>query len=247
MQQHEAVLPLQLKELKLAEINRCWHQQQEEAIKDGWSYGKFLSVLCELEMHKRLGARLKRRLKESSLPRDKTLSSFDFSKSPNVNAGQIKALAATDSWIKRASNIIIFGPSGVGKSHIAAAIGYRQIELGCKVKFCTTSHIVQLLQQAKVQFRLKELLLKLDKIPLLILDDFGYMKKDEHETGVLFELICQRYESGSLIITANQPFSQWDNIFPDSMMAVAAIDRLIHHASVINIEGESYRINNKTN
>ena len=244
MQQYEAVLPLQL---KVSEINRCWIQQQEAGIKESWPYGKFLSILCELEMQKRHSSRLKRRIQESSLPKDKTLSSFDFSKSPKINACQIKALADTDSWIKRASNIIIFGPSGVGKSHIAAAIGYRQIELGGKVKFWSTSHIVQLLQQAKIQFRLKELLIKLDKIPLLILDDFGYMKKDDHETGVLFELICQRYENSSLIITANQPFSQWDSIFPDNMMAVAAIDRLVHHATIINIEGESYRVNNQTN
>lgn len=247
MQQHEAILPLQLKELKLAETNRCWQQQQEIAIKDNWSYSKYLSVLCELEIQKRHVARLKRRIKESALPKDKTLSSFNFSKCPSVNSGKINALADSDSWIKKASNIIIFGPSGVGKSHIAAAIGYRQIELGRRVKFWSTSHIVQSLQQAKVQFRLKELLVKLDKIPLLILDDFGYMKKDEHETSVLFELICQRYETGSLIITANQPFSQWNDIFPDNMMAVAAIDRLVHHASIINIEGESYRVKNKTN
>lgn len=247
MQQYEAVLPLQLKELKLAEINRCWQQQQEIAIKDNWSYSKYLSALCELEMQKRLTTRLKRRIKESSLAKNKTLSSFDFSKSPSVNSGRIKALADSDSWVKNASNIIIFGPSGVGKSHIAVAIGYRQIERGCKVKFWSTSHLVQLLQQAKVQFRLKELLVKLDKVPLVILDDFGYVKKDEHETSVLFEFICQRYETGSLIITANQPFSQWDDIFPDNMMAVAAIDRLVHHATIIKIEGESYRVNNKTN
>ena len=92
---------------------------------------------------------------------------------------------------------------------------------------------------------LKDLLVKLDNIPLLVLDDFGYVKKDEHETSVLFELISHRYETGSLIITANQPFSQWDSIFPDNMMAVASIDRLVHHASIINIEGESYRTRNK--
>ena len=101
------------------------------------------------------------------------------------------------------------------------------------------------MQQAKVQLRLKELLIKLDKIPLLVLDDIGYVKKDEHETSVLFELICQRYETGSLIITANQPFSQWDSIFPDNSMAVAAIDRLVHHATVINITGKSYRSKKK--
>ena len=101
--------------------------------------------------------------------------------------------------------------------------------------------MVQLLQQSKAQFRLKELLVKLDRIPLIILDDIGYVKKDEHETSVLFELICHRYETGSLVITSNQPFSKWESIFPDNMMAVASIDRLVHHATIINLEGESYR------
>jgi DNA replication protein DnaC len=87
--------------------------------------------------------------------------------------------------------------------------------------------------------------MRLDKIPLIILDDLGYVKRDEHETSVLFELICHRYETGSIIITANQPFSQWDSIFPDNMMAVAAVDRLVHHATVINIMGESYRVKHK--
>ena len=164
-----------------------------------------------------------------------------------INAAQINALAESDSWIRNAHNLIIFGPSGVGKTHIAAAIAYRHIELGLRVKFQQTSHLVQLLQQAKVQLRLKELLIKLDKIPLLILDDLGYLKKNEHETSVLFELICHRYETGSLLITSNQPFSQWDAIFPDNMMAVASIDRLVHHATIINITGESYRTKNKSN
>lgn len=246
MQQHEAVLPLQLKDLKLSEINHYWQQAQEGAMQESWSYSQYLSYLCDLEINKRHASRLIRRIKESKLPKDKTLSSFNFSSNPSVQAAQINALADSGSWVKKASNLIIFGPSGVGKTHLAAAIGYRQIELGIRVKFLSTSHIVQLLQQAKGQLRLNEFLLKLDRIPLIILDDFGYIKKDEHETSVLFELICQRYETGSLIITANQPFSQWDNIFPDSMMAVASIDRLVHHATIISIEGESYRIKNKT-
>lgn len=108
-----------------------------------------------------------------------------------------------------------------------------------------TPHLVQQLQLAKAQLRLKELLMKLDRIQLLILDDISYVKKDEHETSVLFELICHRYETSSLIITSNQPYSQWEAIFPDNVMAVVSIDRLVNHATVINIAGESYRTKNK--
>lgn len=245
MQHHEAILPLQLKTLKLATFNANWQQSVESATQAGWSYGQYLSHLCELEIQKRQTMRLARRVKESGLPKDKTLSSFEFKANETVNQPQIEALSESDSWIKQAHNVIIFGPSGVGKTHLAAAIAYRQIELGSRVKFQQTSHLVQSLQQAKAQLRLKEMLVRLDKIPLLILDDIGYVKKDEHETSVLFELICQRYETGSLIITANQPFSQWDSIFPDNMTAVASIDRIIHHSTVINITGESYRVRGK--
>jgi DNA replication protein DnaC len=245
MQPHEATLPLQLKELKLAAFKLNWQEKGEMAVQNSWSYSQFLSALCQLEIQRRGENRLKRHLKEANLPANKTLSGFDFQSNKQINAAQINALAETESWIKKANNVILFGPSGVGKTHIASAIAYRQIELGNPVRFFQTSHLVQVLQQSKVQFRLKERLVKLDKIPLIILDDFGYVKKDEQETSVLFELIAHRYERGSLMITANQPFSQWDTIFPDSMMAVASIDRLVHHATIINIEGESYRTRGK--
>lgn len=245
MQQYEAVLPLQLKDLKLSIFNSKWEAVAESAKQEGWTYSQYLSHLCDLEIQKRQTSRLARRIKESGLPKDKTLSSFNFTVNETINPAQITALAESDSWIKKGDNVIIFGPSGVGKTHVAAAIAYRQIELGHRVKFQQTSHLVQALQLAKRQLRLKEFLLKLDRIPLLVLDDIGYVKKDEHETSVLFELICQRYETGSLIVTANQPFSQWDSIFPDNMMAVASIDRLVHHATVINITGESYRSKGK--
>jgi len=224
MQHYEAVLPLQLKELALSSFNTHWADSADSAKEQGWTYSQYLSRLCSLEIEKRQTSRLVRRAKESSLPKGKTLSSFDFQANQTINIAQINALADSDSWIKEAHNIIIFGPSGVGKTHVASAIAYRQIERNNRVKFYQTSHLVQLLQQAKVQLRLKDLLVKLDRIPLLVLDDLGYVKKDEHETSVLFELICHRYETGSLIVTANQPFSQWDAIFPDNMMAVASID-----------------------
>jgi DNA replication protein DnaC len=245
MQSHEAVLPLQLKSLKLSAFNLHWQDSADSAKTKNWNYSKYLSHLCELEIQNREKNRLASRIKESAIPKGKTLSSFDFNSNQTLNAAQINAFAESNTWIKQANNIIIFGPSGVGKTHIAAAIGYRQIEMGTKVRFIQTSYLVQQLQQAKVQLRLKELLVKLDRIPLIILDDIGYVKKDEHETNVLFELICHRYETGSLIITANQPFSEWDKIFTDTVMAVAAIDRLVHHATIINITGESYRVKNK--
>ncbi len=245
MQHHDAILPLQLKTLKLATFVMNWQKAAETAQQEGWVVTQYLSHLCELEIQRREANRLARRIKEAALPKNKTLSSFQFNANESINPAQINALAENDTWIKQGHNVIIFGPSGVGKTHLAAAISYRQIELGNRVKFMQTSHITQMLQEAKKQYRLKELLVKLDRIPLIVLDDIGYVKKDDYETSVLFELICQRYETSSLIITANQPFGEWDNIFTDSMMAVAAIDRLVHHATIISIEGESYRVKSK--
>jgi DNA replication protein DnaC len=160
---------------------------------------------------------------------------------PSLNAAAIMQLAQTTDWIENATNILMFGPSGTGKTHASRALARSMIELGKRVKFFSATTLVQQLQQAKLQLQLPVWLSKLDRYDLLILDDLGYVKKTEAETSVLFELIAHRYERKSLLITANQPFSQWDSIFTDSMMTVAAIDRLIHHATIFEMQAESFR------
>lgn len=150
-------------------------------------------------------------------------------------------LADDPAWLDRAENLLLFGASGVGKSHLATAVSRRMVEFGKRVKFYSALALVQQLQQAKLNLQLQPLLKKLDRFDLLVLDDLGYVKKTEAETSVLFELIAHRYERRSLLITANQPFSQWDAIFTDSMMTVAAVDRLVHHALIVEIQTESYR------
>lgn len=150
-------------------------------------------------------------------------------------------LADDPSWLERADNLLLFGASGVGKTHLAIALSRRMLELGKRVKFFTATALVQQLQQDKHQLQLQTRLVKLDRFDLLVLDDLGYVKKSEAETSVLFELIAHRYERRSLLITANQPFSQWDSVFTDSMMTVAAVDRLVHHAVIVEIKSQSYR------
>ena len=138
-------------------------------------------------------------------------------------------------------NLLLFGQSGTGKTHAVAAIGHALIDTGRRVLFCSTTDMVQKLQAARRDLSLPAMLDKLDKFDLIVLDDLSYVRKDQVETSALFELIAHRYETGSLIITSNQPFAEWDRIFPDQMMTVAAVDRLVHHATIIEVSSDSYR------
>ena len=230
-----------LKQLKLTHMLSHWEATESLALQQQWSYAQFLLVLCEKESERRYQARQQRALKEALLPDTKSFTNFDFSHCKDFNPAPLIQLAEETTWLDKAQNCLLFGPSGVGKTHLAAAVGRRAIALGKRVKFYNTLALVQQLQQEKQQLLLQSRLKKLDRFDLLILDDFGYVKKSEAETSVLFELVAHRYECKSLLITANQPFSQWDSIFPDSMMTVAAVDRLVHHAIIFELNAQSYR------
>jgi DNA replication protein DnaC len=230
-----------LKQLRLSHILTHWESIEHQALQEQWSYSRFLLTLCELESIQRHDLRLRRALSEAQLPTAKSFSNFDFDHCPQFNPAPLMQLADDTAWLERAGNCLIFGPSGVGKTHLAAGLARRMVELGMRAKFFAANALVQDLQYAKLQLQLPALLKKLDRFDLLVLDDLGYVKKSEAETSVLFELIAYRYERKSLLITANQPFSQWDSIFSDSMMTVAAVDRLVHHAVILEIKSDSYR------
>ena len=151
------------------------------------------------------------------------------------------ALAAGDAWLNQGANLLLFGPPGGGKSHLAAALGFALVENGWRVLFTRTTDLVQRLQLARRELALEPAIAKLDKYHLLILDDLAYVSKDQAETSVLFELIGARYERRSLLVTANQPFGDWGKVFPDQAMTLAAIDRLVHHATILEMNVESYR------
>ncbi|NJO93987.1 MAG: ATP-binding protein [Hydrococcus sp. RM1_1_31] len=235
------ILPVLLQALRLPYMKRQWQELESLAIREGWSHAQFLLALCEGERDGRYASRVERYLKDSGLPRSKSLSNFDFSCCPTVDQGTILRLASDPFWLDRGENLLIFGPSGVGKTHIAAAIARSLIESGRRIKFTTATVLVQQLQQAKAELVLPTFLSKLERYELLVIDDLGYVKKSEAETSVLFELISHRYELKSLLITANQTFSEWDSIFADATMTVAAVDRLVHHATIIEISQESFR------
>lgn len=236
-----ASLPIMLKALRLASVNAHWESVAKKAVAESWMPAQYLAELCAMELSAREDKRLQRYHKESDLPPGKTLASFDFEAISGVTAQQVNALIQNPDWSHRGENVLIFGASGLGKTHIASSIGYGLIEAGIRVKFISATHMVQELQIAKGKYCLADALGKLDKYAVLILDDLGYVKKTDQETSVLFELIAHRYERGSLVITSNQAFNEWDHLFDDSVMTVAAIDRLVHHATIMALDGESYR------
>lgn len=237
----EARLSLLLNELRLPTIKHIWSRFAERADKEGWPAARFLVTLAEHELAERERRRIERHLAEAHLPPGKTLDSFDFDAVPMVSKAQVMALVAGDGWLEKGGNLLVFGPPGGGKSHLAAAIGLGLIENGWRVLFTRTTDLVQRLQVARRELTLESAIAKLDKYHLLILDDLAYVTKDQAETSVLFELISARYERRSTLITANQPFGEWNRIFPDPAMTLAAVDRLVHHATILELNVESYR------
>jgi DNA replication protein DnaC len=236
-----ARLPILLTELRLPTLKRMWETISAQSDREGWSATRLLSTLFDLEMAERAQRRLARHRDESQLPVDKRLETFDFAPLPLLSKAHVQALAEGDAWIEKGANLLLFGPPGGGKTHLACALGHALIDRGWRVFFTGTSELVQKLQAARRDLRLPAELGKLDRYDLLILDDLSYVRRDQAETSVLFELIAERYERKSIAITANQPFSAWDQIFPDASMTLAAVDRLVHHAAIFEMNVESYR------
>lgn len=233
-------LPAMLTALRLPSFQRHWQALAERADAEGWPASRFLAALAEIELAERDARRIQRHLQQSQLPGGKTLATLDFKALPGVTRARIEALAAGD-WVETGANLIAIGNSGTGKSHVLCAIGHALVEAGKRVLYTSTTDMVQKLQAARRDLALEAALAKLDKFDLIILDDITYAQKDQAESSVLFELIARRYETRSLAIAANQPFSSWDKAFPDQAVTVAAIDRLVHHATIMEMNGESYR------
>jgi len=236
-----ARVELLLNELRLPGVKAIWPKIAAQSDKEGWPAARFLAALAEHEAADRTRRRIERHMIEARLPAGKTLAAFDFESTPMVSKAQVMALAAGDVWLKAGANLLLFGPPGGGKSHLGAAIGLALVENGWRVLFQRTTDLVQRLQTARRELALEAYIAKLDRYDLLILDDIAYVSKDRDETSVLFELIAARYERRSLLITANQPFGEWGRIFPDQAMTLAAVDRLVHHATILEMNVESYR------
>ena len=236
-----ACLGMMLTDLRLPTIKRLAGDLCVQSDTEGWPAHRLLEALLEHEINEREARRIGRHRNESGLSPDKRLSGFDFSAVPSVSKAQVMVLAEGTEWIDRGANVLLFGPLGVGKSHLVSALGHALIDTGRRVLFTRCSDLVQRLQAARRDLRLPQELAKLDRFDLLILDDLSYVRRDQAETSVLFELISERYERKSLAITANTPFSQWGEVFVEPAMTLAAVDRLVHHATILEMNVESYR------
>ena len=227
--------------VRLTTVRELYPRFTEQADREGWPSARLLAALAEHEVAERGVRRMRRHLSETRLPPGKTLANFDFSAVPMLSRARVNALAEGDAWIAGGDNIILIGPPGTGKSHLAAGIGLSLVERGFRVLFSRTTDLVQKLQVARRELALQSAIEKLHTYHLLILDDLAYVSKDQAETSVLFELISARYELRSLLVTANHPFGEWNRIFPDAAMTLAAVDRLVHHGTIFELNAESYR------
>ena len=234
-------MALMLSDLRLPTIKRLAADLCAQSDREGWPGHRLLEALLEHELAEREARRIDRHRAESCLSPDKRLSSFDFAAVPSVSKAQVTALAEGTEWLDRGANVLLFGPPGVGKSHLVCALGHALIDAGRRVLFTRCSDLVQRLQAARRDLRLPQELARLDRFDLLILDDLSYVRRDQAETSVLFELIAERYEHKSLAITANTPFSQWGEVFVEPAMTLAAVDRLVHHSTILEMNVESYR------
>jgi len=231
----------QLKIFKLIDIREQYQEQIQIAIAEELSYRDFLFNLLELEELGKKNRRIERLVKEAHFENIKTLDEFDFEFHKNLNKQTIKDFF-TLSFLERKENIIIIGPPGVGKTHIATAIGLKACELNQKVRYAVASELIDELFEAYKTDSFKEKFNKLSKIDLLIIDELGYFKMDKEKESIFFQLIRQRYENSSLIITTNLPLGKWDEIFTSKLAATAVLDRLVHHSHIVSITGDSYRV-----
>lgn len=229
-----------LRALRLPSFQLHHEAVARRAEREGWSFGQFLHELAELELEGRRARRIKRHRKASNLPSEKSLSSLDRDRLPSKVKARLGALCE-GGFAERAENILVFGLPGRGKTHVVAAIGHALIERGYRVYFDKAGHIVQRLLRAKRDLVLEKELKRLDRFDVLILDDIGYIEQSREEMEVLFVLLAERYERRSVMLTSNLVFEQWDRIFKDPMTTAAAIDRVIHHATILEMTGPSIR------
>jgi DNA replication protein DnaC len=230
--------------LKAPAAARALPKLAERARAEDWSYERFASVLLATEVSARDAHGGEARITQARFPARKTLEEFDFSFQRSVKKTVIEHLGQLD-FLHAKDSIVALGPPGTGKTHLAIALSIRACLAGHRVRFATATQWVARLAEAKRDGRLEDELAALARIPLLVCDEIGYIPFDPQAANLMFALVSSRYERASMIVTSNKPFSRWGEIFGDDIVAAAMIDRLVHHAEILNLKGDSYRLKGK--
>jgi DNA replication protein DnaC len=233
-----------LKEFKLPDISHSYEEEIEKSLENNISYREFLYNLLKIEEDGKFNRLKEKNLKAAKFENFKTIDDFNFDYPETNILSKIKNLEDL-SFVDKGENVVFIGPPGVGKSHLSTALGIKACEKGKKVLFINANDLMDELFVDISMGRLKQKFKKLAKIDLLIIDEMGYLKMDKERESIFFQLVRQRYEKKSLIITTNLPFNKWDQIFSSTAAATAVLDRLLHHCHVISIAGDSFRVKNK--
>jgi len=229
-----------LTELHLPTMRTQYESVGQQATAETWSYAEYLLELARRECEQRRERRIERLLKTSKLPLAKSWGALDLKRLPAKVVQQMRGLLSGD-FLDRRENVLVFGPPGSGKTHCLAALAQELARSGRRVLFTTCGLLVQELLAAKRDYTLKGLLKRLEQWEGLIIDDLGYVQQSREEMEVLFTLLAERYERGSVLVTSNLPFSKWEQIFKDPMTTAAAVDRLVHHSVLVELNVSSYR------
>ncbi len=230
-----------LNDLCLTTARKRYPDIAQKARKDSWGYEEYLLEVVQEESETRRVRRIERLLRQSGLPLEKRLDTFELKRLPNKVRQQLNILLE-GRFLDHNENILIFGNPGSGKTHLICAIGQELIRQDKRVYFTTCALLLQELLAAKRDLKLPKLLKKLARYHVIIIDDIGYVQQEKEEMEVLFTLLAERYERGSVMITSNLPFSKWENIFKDPVMTAAAVDRIVHHSVILELNIPSYRM-----
>jgi DNA replication protein DnaC len=230
--------------LRLYQIEQELTARLEQAAKKELSYADFLDQLLACEIDSKTHKHHQMRIVMARFPFQKTIESFDFKFQPSIDPKLVQELA-TGRYIHSGDNVLFLGPPGVGKTHLAVALGMKACEQGVRTLFITATALITILGKALAEGRLEERLKLLTQPQLLICDEIGYLPIDRQGANLFFQLVSRRYERGSIIITSNQSLGAWGEVFGDPIIASAILDRLLHHSITINIKGESFRLKEK--
>jgi len=230
--------------LKAPSLAASVERLAERARAEGWTHEEFLAACLEREVASRQDHGGENRIRAARFPARKSLEDFDFDHQRSLKRDVIAHLGTLD-FVDAKDNVVFLGPPGTGKTHLATGLGIRACQAGHRVAFATAAEWVARLGDAHHQGKLQAELTRLGRVPLLVIDEVGYIPFDGEAANLFFQLVSSRYERASMIVTSNKPFGRWGEVFGDATVAAAMIDRLVHHAEVVNLKGDSYRLKNR--